>query len=200
MEIRAANAADESPIEAIVARAFGEQPDGPVVQMIRALNESGATQISLVADDDGIVGHVQLSTAWIDARPRLVDALTLTPLSVVPERQRQGIGARLLEEALKAADERGAAAVLLEGDPDYYSRHGFISAASLNLLRPSPRIPEPAFQIARLSRYEDWMTGYVIYPDALWKTDMVGLRDPRLASIENALRINANLPSAADRE
>ena len=177
MEIRAARAADESAIEAVVARAFAEEADGRVVRMIRALNETGATQISLVADDDGIVGHVQLSTAWIDARARLVDALTLTPLSVVPERHRQGIGKRLLEEALKAADERGAAAVFLEGDPAYYSRRGFISAASLNLLRPSLRIPEPGFQVATLSSYEDWMTGYVIYPDALWKTDMVGLRD-----------------------
>jgi putative acetyltransferase len=187
MEIRAARAADESLIEAVVARAFGEESDGRVVRMVRALNETGATQISLVADDDGIVGHVQLSTAWIDARARLVDALTLTPLSVVPERQRQGIGTRLLEEALKAADEHGAAAVFLEGDPDYYGIRGFVPAASLNLLRPSLRIPEPGFQVARLSSYEDWMTGYVIYPDALWRTDMVGLRDPRLASIENAL-------------
>ncbi len=186
MEIRAAHAADMSLIETVVARAFGEEPDGRVVRMIRALNETGATQISLVADDDGIVGHVQLSTAWIDARARLVDALTLTPLSVAPERQRQGIGTRLLEAALNAADQHGAAAVILEGDPAYYSRHGFTSCTSLNLLRPSLRIPEPGFQVATLSSYENWMTGYVIYPDALWKTDMVGLRDPHLASIAEA--------------
>ncbi len=33
------------------------------------------------------------------------------------------------------------------------------------------------------------MTGHVIYPEepAMWETDTVGLRDPQLASIENAL-------------
>jgi putative acetyltransferase len=102
--------------------------------MIRSLYESGATRISLVAHDDGIVGHVQLSRASSDARKRLVDALMLTPLSFAPERHRQGIGKRLLEEALKGADQMGVAAVFLEGDPDYYARCGFVSAASLEFL------------------------------------------------------------------
>jgi hypothetical protein len=33
--------------------------------MIRVLDATGATRLSLVADDDGIVGRVQLSRAWI---------------------------------------------------------------------------------------------------------------------------------------
>jgi putative acetyltransferase len=187
MEIRAAHPSEQSAIEAVVAAAFAEESDGRVVQMIQALNVAGATRISLVAHDDRIVGHVQLSKAWIDARNTLVDALMLTPLSVVPERQRQGVGTRLLDQALKTADEMGVAAVFLEGDPDYYSRRGFVSAASLKLLRPSLRIPEPAFQVATLSRYESSMTGHVIYPESMWETDSVGLRDPRLATIENSL-------------
>ena len=141
-----------------------------------------------MADDDNeIVGHVQLSEAWIDARERLVDALMLTPLSVVPERQRQGVGKRLVEAALHVADEMGAAVVVLEGDPNYYSRRGFVGASSLSLLRPSLRIPEPALQVATLSAYEGWMTGQVVYTDAIWRSDSVGLRDPRLARVEAAL-------------
>ena len=188
MEIRAAHPSEQSTIEAVVAAAFEEEPDGLVVQMVRALNLAGATRISLVAThDERIVGHVQLSKAWIDARSRLVDALMLTPLSVLPERQGQGAGTRLVEEALRTADEMGVAAVFLEGDPGYYGTRGFVSAASLELLRPSLRIPEPAFQVATLSCYESSMTGHVIYPESMWDTDSVGLRDPRLATIENAL-------------
>jgi len=153
--------------------------------MIRALDNAGATRLSLVADDDGVVGHVQLSKAWIDARRRLVDALMLTPLSVVPTHQRRGVGTRLLEAALAHADEIGAAAVLLEGDAKYYGSRGFEPAVPLGLLRPSQRIPETAFQVATLSRYEQWMTGQVVYPEAMWDTDSVGLRDPRLAMIED---------------
>ncbi len=187
MQIRAARASDQPAIETVVATAFGEGPDGRVVKMIRALNQTRATRISLIADDDGIVGHVQLSKAWIDARKRLVTALMLTPLAVVPERHRQGIGTRLVEEALKAAEQMGVTAVFLEGDPNYYGRRGFVSGASLEFVRPSLRIPGPGFQVSTLSRHEPWMTGYVIYPDAMWETDTVGLRDPQLAIIENAL-------------
>ena len=187
MEIRAAHPSEQDTIETVVAAAFEENSDGPVVQMIRALNAAGVTRISLVALDDRIVGHVQLSKAWIDARTKLVDALMLTPLSVVPERQRQGVGTRLLEHALRTADEMGVAAVVLEGDWAYYGVRGFVSGASLQLLRPSLRIPEPAFQVAPLSRFESWMTGHVIYPESMWETDSVGLRDPRLATIEAAL-------------
>ena len=187
MEIRAADPSEQATIETVVAAAFEDDSDGRVVQMVRALNAFGATRISLVALHDRIVGHVQLSKAWIDARSRLVDALVLTPLSVVPEHQRQGVGTRLLEHALKTADEMGVAAVFLEGDWAYYGVRGFVSGASLNLLRPSLRIPEPAFQVAPLSRYESWMTGQVIYPESMWDTDSVGLRDPRLATIEAAL-------------
>ena len=153
---------------------------------IRALDGAGATRLSLVADEHGIVGHVQLSRAWIDARQRLVDALMLTPLSVSPDFQRCGIGTRLLREALDAADQLGAAAVFLEGDPSYYGGRGFVAASSLDFLRPSLRIPEAAFQAATLTRYEHWMSGQVVSPDAMWETDSVGLRDPRLATVENS--------------
>ena len=42
-------------------------------------------------------------------------------------------------------------------------------------------IPEQAFQVALLPRHEPWMVGRLIYPEAFWATDTVGLRDPRLA-------------------
>ncbi len=188
VEVRAARRSEQSAIEAVVAAAFGEQVDGPVVRMIRALDAGGATRISLVADDDAIVGHVQLSKAWIDARGRLVDALMLTPLSVSPTHQRRGVGTRLLEAAVARADELGAAAVFLEGDWTYYGGRGFVSAVPLGLLRPSLRIPEPAFQVATLSCYEKWMTGQVVYPEPMWHTDSVGLRDPRLKTVEDQVR------------
>ena len=187
VEVRSAQPSEQAAIEAVVAAAFEEDVNGPVVSMVRALDAAGVTRLSLVAYDDGVVGHVQLSRAWIDARSRLVDALMLTPLSVVPERQRRGIGVHLLRESLRRADESGAAAVFLEGDPNYYGTRGFVSATSLDFLRPSRRIPDAGFQVATLSRYERWMNGQVVYPQAMWETDSVGLRDPRLASVEERM-------------
>jgi hypothetical protein len=43
---------------------------------------------------------------------------------------------------------------------------------------PSLRIPDAAFQVARLSAYEPWMTGTFVYSETFWDLDCVGLREP----------------------
>jgi predicted N-acetyltransferase YhbS len=44
------------------------------------------------------------------------------PVAVEPQLQRGGIGKRLTETALKAADAAGVPATMLIGDPEYYGR------------------------------------------------------------------------------
>ncbi|MEP9385035.1 N-acetyltransferase [Nocardioides sp. KR10-350] len=185
MEIRAAIPADQPEIEAVVGAAFEEPADGRVVRMVRALDASGATRVSLVAVDRGdVIGHVQLSRCWVDAREALVGVLVLSPLSIRPDRQRSGIGTALLAAALADAERRGAPAVFLEGAWDYYGTRGFSAAVPLGFTAPSTRIPVPAFQVALLPAYEPWMTGALVYCDAFWTSDCVGLRDPVLAQVE----------------
>jgi putative acetyltransferase len=185
MEIREVMPADELAAEAVVAAAFGEPSDGRVVRMMRALRAGGAARGSLVAVvDEELVGHVGLSRGWVDARRELVAVVVLSPLSVRPDRQRHGVGTALVAAALETAGHRGAPAVFLEGSPDYYGRRGFSSASALGFDRPSTRIPDPAFQVALLSSYQPWMVGRLIYPEAFWTTDTVGLRDPQLERVE----------------
>jgi putative acetyltransferase len=114
----------------------------------------------------------------LDAPRRIVDVLSLSPLGVVPEFQRQGIGARLIAHALEAADRKGVPLVFLEGSPRYYGTRGFERAGAVGFRSPSLRIPEAAFQVARLSAHESWMTGTFVYSDVFWAFDCVGLRDP----------------------
>ena len=66
-----------------------------------------------------------LSACRLDALPRLVDVMSLSPLGVLPEFQRQGIGTRLVAHALAGADSRGIPLVFLEGSPHYYGKRGF---------------------------------------------------------------------------
>jgi putative acetyltransferase len=140
-------------------------------------NATGATRASLVAVDGGrTVGHVQLSRSWVDARPALVDVLVLSPLSVVPDRHGEGIGTALIRAALDDALRRGAPAVFLEGSWDYYGRRGFEAATPLGFQRPSHRIPERAFQVGLLTGHEPWVVGPLVYCEAFWSTDSVGLR------------------------
>jgi putative acetyltransferase len=185
MEIREVTPAEEPAAEQVVSAAFGEAADGRVVQMMRALRAGGAARASLVAVVDGEpAGHVGLSRGWVDVRRELVEVLVLSPLSVRPDLQRQGVGTALVAAALEAAEDRGAPAVFLEGSPDYYGRRGFRSASALGFERPSARIPDPGFQVALLASYQPWMIGRLVYPEAFWTTDTVGLRDPELERIE----------------
>jgi putative acetyltransferase len=185
MEIRTAVPAVQRAAEEVVSAAFGEAPDGRVVQMMRALQASGAARASLVAvADEQVVGHVALSRGWVDARRELVEVLVLSPLSVRPDLQGRGVGTALLAAALETAGGHGAPAVFLEGSPDYYGRRGFSSASARGFERPSTRIPDPGFQVALLSSYQPWMVGRLIYPEAFWATDTVGLRDPELERVE----------------
>src|SRR5690348_12832567 len=120
MRIRDVMPAEVPAAEAVVAAAFGEPPDGRVVQMMRALRAGGADRASLVAVvDDELVGHVGLSRGWVDARRELVEVMVLSPLSVRPDLQRRGVGTALLAAALQTAADRGAPAVFLEGNPYY---------------------------------------------------------------------------------
>jgi putative acetyltransferase len=170
----------------VVAAAFDEPAYGRVVRMMRLLRTSGAERVSIVAVcDDDIVGHVQLSRSWIDAREALVEVLVLSPLSVLPTQQNRGIGTRLIKAALAEAARHGAPAVFLEGASGYYGTRGFEAATPKKFGRPSHRIPEPAFQVALLPAYETWMVGQLVYPEAFWATDTVGLRDPTLRQIES---------------
>ena len=171
---RAESAEDVDAVHGVTARAFGREQ---VVQLVSELRQ-GPARLSLVAcsDDGAVVGHTMLSRGWVDAPRNLVDVLVLSPLSVDPPVQRQGIGSTLVRAALDAAASLGAPAVFLEGSPDYYRRFGFEPGAARGFTPPSVRIPGPGFQVVVLPAWQDWMTGALVYPDAFWALDKVGLR------------------------
>ncbi|WP_030483358.1 GNAT family N-acetyltransferase [Nocardioides aequoreus] len=191
MQIRAQRDRDQRAVDALVTEAFADE--GPqVVSLLGALHRSGALRASLVAVDDedddtaGVLGHVALSRGWVDARERLVEVLVLSPLSVTPARQRAGLGTALLAAAREEAVRQGAPAVFLEGDWRYYGDRGYDPGSAHGFERPSARVPGRAFQVTLLPAHEPWMTGRLIYPEAFWSTDTVGLRDPLLAELERA--------------
>ena len=177
--IRSESAGDHESVHALHDAAFGD--DDAVSNLVRDLRlQAGAfPTLSLVAERDPgkPVGHVMLSHAWLDAEERLIDVLVLSPLGVHPDAQRQGIGTALIGAALNAADELGAPLVFLEGHPGYYGPRGFENAMSLGFRRPSLRMPEKAFQVARLSTFEETMTGTFVYRDVHWRHGIGSYRE-----------------------
>lgn len=126
--IRPEQAGDVATIHAVHASAF---PTDDEARLVDALRAAGRLSITLVADDGGrLVGHVAFSPVSLAGRP---DGLGLAPLAVIPDRQRQGIGARLVREGLAVADAGGAPFVVVLGHPAYYPRFGFRRAAAVGL-------------------------------------------------------------------
>jgi len=63
----------------------------------------------------------------------IVVTATFRVAYVPPEFQRQGIGSKLIREGLERCRQAGYDAVVVLGDPAYYSRFGFVRAADFGL-------------------------------------------------------------------
>ena len=165
--IRAEREADHQAITEVVRAAFVRHPDevATLVDRIRA-SEHFVPELALVAEDStGVIAHVLLSWVGVEggARDRI---LALSPMSVRPDRQRAGVGSRLIREALRRAEEAGEPAVVLEGIPAYYPRFGFEPASALGFVPPSPAVPDEAFMVKRLPGYRADLAGRIVYPPA----------------------------------
>ncbi|MEZ5924451.1 MAG: N-acetyltransferase [Hyphomicrobiaceae bacterium] len=69
------------------------------------------------------------------------EALMLGPLAVTPRLAGQGIGRRLVAEALEHAEADGIRLVLLVGDLPYYGRFGFTPVPEGQIVMPGPVNP-----------------------------------------------------------
>jgi putative acetyltransferase len=186
-EVRPEQPVDREDVLRVIAAAFGGDDPEHGAQVADIWAGIGRhRQAGLVVEQGGhVLGHVGLSRAWVDARRALVEVWVLSPLSVVPDRQRQGIGTALVAAAVETARDSGVPVLFLEGSPLYYGargferadRHGFLPAAL-------ERTPRAAFQCVLFEGHEDWMTGQLIYPNVWWEHDAAGLRDPGLAELE----------------
>jgi putative acetyltransferase len=147
LAVRHERTEDHEAVREVHTRAFGDGERVPrLVDALRAA-QTPLAPLSLVAIlGERVVGHVMLSACRLDALPRLVDVLTLSPLGVLPEFQRQGIGTQLVTHALAGADSRGIPLVFLEGSPRYYGKRGFADATTLDFRPPTLRYPPGAFR------------------------------------------------------
>jgi len=132
------NIRPERPTDAAAREALLDVAYGAVrfAKPSERLRERRASALALVATEQGrLVGTIRLwhVTAG-DGRP----ALLLGPLAVHPDRQRRGIGAALMQRAIRAARALGHRAVLLVGDAAYYGRFGFTAKDTGALRMPGP--------------------------------------------------------------
>ncbi|CAA9290481.1 MAG: hypothetical protein AVDCRST_MAG93-3851 [uncultured Chloroflexia bacterium] len=123
---------DAEAVREVHLKAFASSEEE--ARLVETLHAADAAPVSLVASLDGspggVVGHVLFSPVKVDDGASNVRMVGLAPVVVLPEYQGQGVGSRLICASLEARREAGYDAVVLLGEPDYYSRFGFERACA----------------------------------------------------------------------
>jgi putative acetyltransferase len=137
LAIRPEQPPDHGSVRSVLESAFGQPHESRLVDALR----DDPDCISLVAElDSQVVGHVFFTPVTVGSFP----ATALGPLAVRPDRQRRGIGLRLVRAGLEACRGRGATAVFVLGHPQYYPRFGFVPASGFGIRCAFP-VPDELF-------------------------------------------------------
>ena len=136
LRIRDERPADFSAREKLLDASFGAARRKKTSERLRE-NRLPAAGLALAAVEGGrLVGTLRM---WhVDAGSSACPALLLGPLAVAASHRSQGLGTRLICEALYRALVRGHQAVLLVGDLAYYERFGFRRGLASGLDLPGP--------------------------------------------------------------
>ena len=114
---------------------FAEHSDGDEHNLVERLRESNAfiPELSLVAEyNNEIIGHILFTKVNVGSTIQLA----LAPLSVSTNYQRQGVGTKLIKEGHRIAKNLGYEYSIVLGDPNYYSRFGYIPAKTFGIKSP----------------------------------------------------------------
>ncbi|WP_263596432.1 GNAT family N-acetyltransferase [Pseudomonas fluorescens] len=153
-------------ISTLTAAAFEQEQHSSHTEhfIVDALRQAGQLTVSLVAvENDEIVGHVAISPITVSSGA--AHWYGLGPISVLPDRQGQGIGSYLMKTALARLQRKRADGCVVLGDPGYYGRFGFRPHAGLEL----PGVPQEYFQT--LSFGGELPTGTVQYHESFDATE-----------------------------
>jgi putative acetyltransferase len=142
--IRPERPEDASRVRQVNELAFGQPMEADLVERLR---QAGTDSLSLVAEDDAVVGHILFTSVVVESAGRRVLGMGLAPMAVLPDRQRQGVGSQLVRRGLHILRERGCPFVVVVGHPEYYPRFGFEPASTHGLASQWEGVPDAAFMV-----------------------------------------------------
>ena len=147
MRLRPAARSDASDIRTVHLLAF---PTAAEADLVEQLARDGDAVISIVAvEDRKIVGHVMFSRMDVNANGKTLNALSLAPVAVIPERKGCGIGSALIKAGISEALRTGGEIIFVLGDTDFYGRFGFEAETARPFASP---YAGPHFQALLLDR------------------------------------------------
>jgi putative acetyltransferase len=162
MDIVAATPHHYAAIADLNRAAFGGDAEGALVARLRDHRLVLVERVALDADE--LVGHILFSSLHVEIDGRTVASAALAPMAVRPDRHRQGIGSRLVQDGLAELRAVGCEAAIVLGHPGYYPRFGFSAALAEKL--NAPFRGEAFMALALMPGALDGHAGSVTYPDA----------------------------------
>lgn len=129
---------DFAAIHDLVREAFVGVPDaeGDEQDFIarQRASDGYCPELALVVEDGGVLlAHIMLTRTAITTPAGPHPLLLLACVAVARPFQGRGIGTALVAAALARATAGGHGAVILVGDPDFYARAGFVTAAQCGI-------------------------------------------------------------------
>jgi predicted N-acetyltransferase YhbS len=122
-------------------------------------------ELSIVAEyENRIVGHILLSEIVIEDNGKESIALSLAPVSVLPEFQNKGIGSKLIQYTHELASKIGYKIVVVLGHKNYYPRFGYVEAKKYGI-KPTFMVKSSNFMVKELKKHTlQNIKGVVKYP------------------------------------
>lgn len=132
------------------------------------MSEEFIPELSIVAElDNEIVGHILLSRATVEEDEKRHTVIVLAPIAVKPNYQKQGIGAKLINEGIYRCRVLGYSIILLIGHPTYYQRLGFQPARQHGLELKQFEVPNEVFMMYEIEEHHG-IQGELKYPKAFF--------------------------------
>ncbi len=147
---------DQAELFQVVRQAFNQAKEAQLVDLLRA---RGNARLATVAKDQQcIVGYVVASPLSLIPTAKLT-CLAIGPVAVLPQRQGEGIGSRLMQHVIRTATTQNVDALFLLGSPGYYQRFGFAPTHIANEYGASDAFmalelqPQALRDVSALARY-----------------------------------------------
>ena len=174
IKIRQENEKDYKCVFSLIEKAFStiEYSDHQEQFLVERLRKSDAfiPELSLVAEiEDKIVGHILLTKILIQNENQAFNSLALAPVSVLPEFQGKGIGAKLILRSHEIARQLGYESIVLLGHQDYYPRFGYELCEKYNIKLPFDVPAENCMVIELIKGSLEKVSGEVVYQKAFFE-------------------------------
>ena len=178
--IRLENKEDYREVENLIRESFWNvyRPGCSEHYVMRVLRDDPAfvKELDFVMEQNGrIIGQNIFVKTVIEADDgRSIPVLTMGPICIVPELQRQGYGRILLDYSVKKAAEMGFGAVLFEGNIAFYGKSGFDYSSKFGIrYHDLPEDADASFFLCKelTLGYLDGVTGVYQTPQGYYVDD-----------------------------